>query len=260
MSLKISSKIIGYDDDFSNFLNLYKLKKMPNSILLLGLEGIGKYTFSLHLIATILHEDNEKIESKLVKNHNVLILKKAENIKEYTVDEIRNVINFCKFRSDVNIPKFILIRNINDLNNNSVNALLKLTEEPNNNVYFIFTANILQNYSETLSSRFYKKKMFLSKNFYLKIINNYIKENSITVSKITNELKETPGDYIRKYIVSVNEQLVELKKNNESLFFKIMSENIINRNNFDYLTDLKKMRISLYLKNDINRLILKYNK
>ena len=40
-----SNKIIGHNDTFNNLLNLYKLNKLPNKILLTGQKGIGKTLF-----------------------------------------------------------------------------------------------------------------------------------------------------------------------------------------------------------------------
>ena len=40
-----SNKIIGHKETFNNLLNLYKLNKLPNKILLSGQKGIGKSLF-----------------------------------------------------------------------------------------------------------------------------------------------------------------------------------------------------------------------
>ena len=58
MSFKISDNLIGFDKELSFFLKLYKQKKMPNTILFQGLQGIGKYTFVLHLINSITEDAN----------------------------------------------------------------------------------------------------------------------------------------------------------------------------------------------------------
>ncbi|MEK9959797.1 MAG: hypothetical protein VW541_05250, partial [Pelagibacteraceae bacterium] len=58
MSLKISNKIIGYDNEMIFFLNLYNLKKLPPAILINGESGIGKYTFVLHLLKKIFKFNN----------------------------------------------------------------------------------------------------------------------------------------------------------------------------------------------------------
>ena len=61
------------------FLKLYKKKCLPNTILFQGLEGIGKYTFVLHLINSIKScENTSNLETILSNDNNVLILKKMK--------------------------------------------------------------------------------------------------------------------------------------------------------------------------------------
>ena len=79
MSFKISDNIIGFEEELSFFLNLYNKKCLPNTILFQGLEGIGKYTFVLHLINLIKSSGNTtNLETTLLNDNNVLILKKRK--------------------------------------------------------------------------------------------------------------------------------------------------------------------------------------
>ena len=257
MSFKISENIIGFEEELSFFLKLYTKKCLPNTILFQGLEGIGKYTFVLHLINSIKSCQNTvNLETMLSNDNNVLILKKNENSREYKFDEIKKIIDFCKFKSLDTQPKFIVIKSINFLNNNSVNALLKLTEEVKENVYFFFTYNFLLNNSKTLESRFFKKKLFLNKKFYNQIILNFFKENNIDCEEI-NANKDTPGIYIRKFFYKLDNNLENLKKNNEELFYKIISEKIINKFKNNHIQILKKFKFNMLLKNDINNVLRK---
>ena len=54
MYCKVLDNIIGYDKELSFFLKLHKNNNLPNTILFQGLDGIGKYTFVVHLINLIL--------------------------------------------------------------------------------------------------------------------------------------------------------------------------------------------------------------
>ncbi len=164
------------------------------------------------------------------------------------------VIDFCKLKSTS--PRFILIKNINFLNKNSINALLKLTEEPSKETYFIFTTSSLLPSSETLESRFFKKKIFLNKSFYKEIVNYYMENNNIENHKYKNEINDTPGDYIRKYFFNIDKDIEKLKKNNENLFYKILSEKLLRKKNYN-IEYLKKIKMNLSLKNDFKNL---YNK
>ena len=95
MSYKISDNLIGFDKELSFFVKLYKQKKMPNTILFQGLQGIGKYTFVLHLINLITKNTNNdtNLEYRLMNNQDVLILKKNENNSEFKFEEIKKIID-----------------------------------------------------------------------------------------------------------------------------------------------------------------------
>ena len=100
MSFRISDQIIGFEEELSFFLKLYDNKSLPNTILFQGLEGIGKYTFILHLINSIQNKANTPdVESTLTNNNDVLILKKSQSSSEFKFEEIKNIIDFCKFKS-----------------------------------------------------------------------------------------------------------------------------------------------------------------
>ena len=61
--------------------------------------------------------------------------------KNIEISQIRKMIEYTNKSSFNNSPKLILIDNIENLNKNSVNALLKLIEEPKYNVFFILIHN-----------------------------------------------------------------------------------------------------------------------
>ena len=256
MSFKISDNIIGFEEELSFFLKLYKKKCLPNAILFQGLEGIGKYTFVLHLINSIKSGRNiSNLETTILNDTNILILKKDETSREYKFEEIKKIIEFCKYKSLDTRSKFIVIKSINFLNNSSVNALLKLTEEAKENVYFFFTSNFLSNNSKTLESRFFKKKLFLNKKFFNQIILNFFKNNNMDYISI-NDSKDTPGTHIRKYLYNLDNNIENVKKNNEELFYKIISEKIINKFQNNHIEILKKLKLNLFLKNDIKKILI----
>lgn len=254
MLLKISNKIIGFDSELNFFIKLYQKKNLPNCILFEGLDGIGKFTFSLHLINSLLNKEKNDFEQNLYNDFNVKILNKDDSDKEYKIEDIRKIIDFCKLTSLK--PRFVVIKNINYLNKNSINALLKLTEEPSKNIYFFFTSNLLLPCSETLKSRFFKQKLFLNKKFYRKVINYYIECSNIEKFKFDENFYDTPGDFIRKYLFNIDKDYENLKENNENLFYKILSEKIIKKN-IEVLHELKKIKLNLNLKNDFKKM---YNK
>ena len=58
MSLKISNKVIGFEQELKLFKNLFDIKKLPQTFMIHGLDGIGKYTFCLNLVSLLLKKKN----------------------------------------------------------------------------------------------------------------------------------------------------------------------------------------------------------
>ncbi|MEL0099944.1 MAG: hypothetical protein VW907_10340 [Opitutae bacterium] len=255
MSLKISNKIIGYDNEMIFFLNLYNLKKLPPAILITGESGIGKYTFVLHLLKKIFkfNTNNNDLENYLINHRSIFILKKKEEENNYKIDEIRKVIEFCKLKSFDNEKKFIIIKDINFLNMNCVNALLKILEDSPENTFFIFTNDIMERCLDTLKSRMFEKKFFLNKNLYSEIIKNYLEENDYQLNDtLSNNF--TPGFFLRflkNFKETCNNDLNSYlsKKNNDFSTYKILSKYML-ENNYKY-ENFKKLKININLKNDI---------
>jgi DNA polymerase-3 subunit delta' len=149
--------LYGHHSEFFNFINLYKNKKLPNKILLSGEKGIGKSTLAYHIINRILsfdedHSYDEKNfqinpENKSFKlilnrsNPNFILIDVDEDKKSIDINQIRNLILTLNKSSFNTKPRLVLLDNIELLNINSVNALLKILEEPNENIYFILINN-----------------------------------------------------------------------------------------------------------------------
>ena len=130
---------------------MIKTKKLPKKILLSGAKGIGKYTFSLHFINYILSKNESEMYDRqnfelnvknkswiLMQNYtpNFILLQLNQNKKNIEIDQIRNLINFSQKKSFNDTIRFVLIDNLENLTINASNALLKLLEEPPNNLYF----------------------------------------------------------------------------------------------------------------------------
>ena len=154
---------------FNEIINLYNQKKMPNKILLSGKKGLGKSTLAYHLINYILSENedykynvkefriNQENKSyKLIQNHthtNFYLIDLIEEKKSIDVAQIRNMITYTNKSCFNNMPRLVLIDNIESLNKNSVNALLKVIEEPNDGIFFILINNNEKKILPTLKSR-----------------------------------------------------------------------------------------------------------
>ena len=171
MELKPSenTKLYGMNHFFNEIINLYSKNKMPSKILLSGKRGLGKSTLAYHIINHILSIDEEfKYDTcnyiinknnrsfKLLLNNshpNFYLIDLLNDKKNIDVAQIREMITYTNKSTFNNMARFILIDNVENLNKNSVNALLKIIEEPNENVYFILINNNEKNILPTLRSR-----------------------------------------------------------------------------------------------------------
>ena len=184
--------LYGHHFEFCNFIDLYKSKKLPNKILLSGEKGIGKSTLAYHIINRILSidedhpydEKNFRIDSenksfKLIlnkSNPNFISIDIYDDKKSIDINQIRNLILTLNKSSFNTKPRLVLIDNIELLNINSVNALLKIVEEPNDNIYFILINNNKKKLS-TLKSRCLNYHIHLTSEESVDIANKILGEN-----------------------------------------------------------------------------------
>ena len=171
MNLKPSKNVqlYGMNNYFNEIITLYNNKKMPNKILLSGKKGLGKSTLAYHIINYILSNtedfkydlnkltiNQENRSFKLIQNNshpNFYLIDLLNDKKNIDVAQIREMITYTNKSAFNNMARFILIDNIENLNKNSVNALLKIIEEPNENIFFILINNSERYLLPTLRSR-----------------------------------------------------------------------------------------------------------
>ncbi len=234
--------LYGLQDYFLNFVKLFEQKKLPSKILLTGQKGIGKCTLAYHLVNFILSKDEEmsydldkfEIKSsnrsfKLIQNGscpNFSLIDVNADKKNIDIEQIRELIIQLNKSSFNTKPRFVLIDNIEYLNLNSVNALLKTLEEPNENIFFILI-NSNKKIIPTLLSR--------CLNFNISIENDKVNEiSSLLFDKNIDDLinkdllnyYSTPGE-IYNLLRFSEEKKIDLKELNlKDFLFKLISENI----------------------------------
>jgi len=243
MNLKPSknTKIYGMEDILNELVGLYKQKKMPNKILLSGKKGSGKSTLAYHLINYILSENEERkynLENfsinkdnksyKLLQNNshpNFYLIDLLTEKKSIDVGQIREMINYTNKSTFNNMAKFILIDNVENLNKNSVNALLKIIEEPNENVFFILISNNEKNILPTLKSRCLTFKISLTFNDSINISNLILKKNVLEfVNYDLLSYYNSPGEIISLFNFA-EEKSINLKDHTISSFINLIIEN-----------------------------------
>ena len=164
MSLNSSTQTNLYEHDevFNQLCKLYINDSLPNKILLSGEKGTGKSTLAYHLINFILSENEDHPYD-------------ADNNK-ININQIRELIINLNKSSFNKKKRFVLIDNIELLNINSINSLLKILEEPNKNINFILINNN-KRILPTLKSRCLNFKVFLTKDQSIRIVNKLLNDD-----------------------------------------------------------------------------------
>ncbi len=234
------TKLFGLDKFILEFICLFRDNKLPNKILLSGEKGLGKCTLAYHLINFILSEneehnynidnfeinpENQSFKTILnASNPNLRLIDVTFEKKYIDIDQIRELIQNLNKSSLNNKPRFILIDNIEFLNVNSINALLKVLEEPSYNVYFILINNN-KKILPTLLSRCINFRVHLNRFEKIAILEKILNTN---FNNIVNEdlinYYFTPGNFLRliKFSEDYNYDLKDLKLKN---FLKIIFQN-----------------------------------
>ena len=249
MNLEPSSQLnlFSHKEEFQKLINLYKNNNLPNKILFSGEKGIGKCTLAYHLINYILSTnedfiydlDNLKIipdnkSFKLVQNKsnpNFILVDIQEEKKNIDISQIRNLILTLNKSSFNTKPRFVLIDNIELLNINAVNALLKILEEPNDNINFILINNN-KRILPTLKSRCLNFKIQLTSKQSIEIANKILNNNynEFLNEDLVNNYS-TPGE-ILNLIDFANKNDIDLIETNLKDFIKkIIMEKLYKKNN-----------------------------
>ena len=259
-------KIYGLNNELIELINLYKNDKLPNKILLSGQKGVGKATLAYHLINFVLSQNEdfsydlnnfsinpENKTFKLIQNKsnpNFILIDIDKDKKNIDISQIRNLKKDLEKTSFNNKPKFVLIDNIEFLNVNSINSILKILEEPPINTYFLLINNE-KKILPTLRSRCLNFRVFLSNQKSINIINQLLDSdiNNLINLDLLNYYY-TPGK-IYNLVNLANENSIDLRKVNLDKFLSLL----IDETNYKKINSLKLLiyeLIEIYLIKKIN--------
>ena len=148
------------DKEFLFLSDLFEKNKYPRISMISGEKGIGKSTLIIHVLSYLLDSNNYN-----KNNFQILDTSRNLSLQEYNLIYIQNNaanrfnIDDCRElkkleKSNINNkPRIILIDDAELMNLNTINALLKITEEPLTYNYFIFINNSSKEIFSTLKSR-----------------------------------------------------------------------------------------------------------
>lgn len=276
-----STKLVLMDRFLNEMIELYNSNKFPKVLLLNGQKGIGKFTLVFHFLNYIFTKEENKpynLKDKIINkdsffynqilnktNQDVMLLRAEEN-KNIKIDDIRNLKTILSRSSLSNKPRFVVIDEVEFINENSTNALLKSLEEPSDNNFFILINNQQAELIKTISSRCLKSNIFLNSQETKTIINYLLEYNNIK-GLIDSNNNLTPGLFIQfneiysKLNITKEDKIQSKIRKLLNGYNKNKSKVLINLTLFlidQYFLKLaqaneKKIDLLLCLKTDINK-------
>ncbi|MCT4552996.1 MAG: AAA family ATPase [Alphaproteobacteria bacterium] len=167
--------LLGHSKNEELFLKLFNSGRMPHSIILSGQKGVGKETFAFRVARFLFASQNnwvkdfstmsleegnpvfEKMEVggftdlKLVEREvNAKTGKRANVIK---VEQVREIVEFFQTSSSEGGWRVVIIDEMEAMNQNAANALLKTLEEPPVKTLFLLVCNNIDAVMDTIKSR-----------------------------------------------------------------------------------------------------------
>ena len=236
---KNSLNLYGLEKDFIFLSNLYSAKKLPKVLMLSGSKGCGKSTLINHFLFSIfdtVNYDRDKFKildsSKLLKQlennifQNIIYLQ-GSDFKSVKVDDIRDLKSKILKSSIVDKERFIILDDVELFNINSLNALLKIIEEPSKKNYFILINNKTKPLLNTIKSRCLEIKVILDEDKRVEIITKLVNFYKLETIFDPNQSKLTPGNFL-KFNYICHENKISLKSDfldNLSLLLNLYKKN-----------------------------------
>ena len=220
-------------------IKLYNSNKLPKVLMISGKKGVGKFTLINHFLSYIYDKDNYDLKNRSINNktqfynkylNNVfsnIIYLSGNNFKNIKIEDIRDLKSEILKTTIYKKERFIILDDIELFNINSLNALLKIIEEPLKDNYFILINSKTKPLLETIYSRCLEIKLLLTNEMRIKIIESLIKKNNLEVFIDYSSSNISPGNFLS--------------------FNKIFEENKIN-NSESFKENLEKL-LNLYKKN-----------
>ena len=270
-----NTQLYGYSDFFLSIKNMYDNEILPNKIIFSGNKGIGKSTFAYHLINYIFSQKEEKkydfknntilsnnFSYNLIKNGthpNFFLISNSSEKSNSQISKVREMINYTNKSSFNDQYKIVLIDNIEYLNLNSINALLKIIEEPNDKVLFLLIQDSKKKIINTLTSRCIKFNLFLNNETKNEIIKKLLNNNFY--ANLNNDFKNiytSQGDIVSLHNFFKNNDIDETITI-DSFIKLLINKSLFKKNsyiidNISYFLELYflKMIYSVKSKNKVN--------
>ena len=260
---KKTLRLFGHDKNFDFFKELILNKKLPKVLMLNGEKGIGKFTLVNHLMYFYFDKLNYDKKNKIINDKSSFYIQFTENLfsniiylngsefKNIKIEEIRKLKNDLLKTQIKNDKRFVILDDVDSFNSNSLNALLKIIEEPNNN-YFILINNKSKPVLETIKSRCIKINLTMNKDEKIKniyMLLNYFKQKAVLEN---NLISVSPGLFL-KFNFIFNEKKIDITNNFLDNLNIIL--NLHNKDKNNFYRDLLLFYTEYYLAKNNTKMI-----
>ena len=244
---KKTTRLFGLENEFNFLKKMISSDKFPKTLMLTGNRGVGKSTMTSHLMhyyfdkKTYNENENTFANESFFLNQfienlfpNILYLK-GSDYRNVRIDDIRKIINDLNKSPIKKDKRFIILDDIDSFNINSLNALLKIIENPGKNNFFILINNMSNKLLNTIKSRSIEIKIMLNNQDRLSISNSLLKYFNQERIFDENLVSSTPGNFLKfNYIfnnnsLDINEKfltnfsnILRIYKKEKDIFYKEM--------------------------------------
>ncbi|MBD1172791.1 hypothetical protein IDG78_04560 [Pelagibacterales bacterium SAG-MED05] len=268
---KNSLVLFGLESKLDFLIELYKSKKLPKVLMVSGKKGVGKFTLINHFLTYVYDKDNYDLINKSINNEtqfykqnlnnifsNIIYLS-GNNFRNIKIEDIRELKSTILKTTISNKERFIILDDIELFNTNSLNALLKIVEEPSLNNYFILINSKTKPLIETIYSRSLEIKVLLKNETRINIIESLIKKNNLEVFIDFNSSNLSPGNFLlfnqifKENKINVEEDFLKNLETLLNLYKKTKNKDLINV--ILFLTDYYFYNLQVKKNDNIDRVI-----
>ena len=285
---KNSLNLFNLKENFKFISELYLKKKLPKVLMFTGNKGSGKSTLINHFLYSIFDIDNYDKETHSISGSSIFLKQFQNNIfaniiylnaldyKSVKIEDIRNLKKKILQTTLSEKDRFIIFDDIELFNQNSLNALLKLIEEPSQKNFFFLINNKGKPLIETIKSRALEINIILNEKQRIEIINKLVNFYKIDLILDPKTSQLSPGNFVKfnylckEYDILPTNNFVEnlslllnlYKKNKDILIINLVF--YLADEYFKYLKDNNTLKnekifeIKNYILNNLNSFML-YN-
>ena len=244
---KKTTRLFGLENEFNLLKKMISSDKFPKTLMLTGNRGVGKSTMISHLMHYYFDKKTYNENENTFANESFFLNQFIENLfpnilylngsdyRNVRIDDIRKIINDLNKSPIKKDKRFIILDDIDSFNINSLNALLKIIEDPGKNNFFILINNKSNKLLNTIKSRSIEIKIMINNQDRLSISTSLLKYFNQDRIFDENLVSSTPGNFLKfNYIfnnnsLDINEKfltnfsnILRIYKKEKDIFYKEM--------------------------------------